>query len=157
VLNSVNKIFVMCTLSLPITYTLILYKAYKNRFYRITSLAFALQTTILLGLIYFLPFYLGFAFYFGIWHSFLSFEIIMEHLSLQQNKSGWKTLALKAFPYCILAWFGIALVIYIGSSSYQLNELIAGLFIGISILTLPHLNVFSKALQGNKNSKHSLD
>jgi beta-carotene 15,15'-dioxygenase len=140
------KIFDWCLLSIGVTLFLTLFIMCKNPSYRILGIAFVLQTIILVGFIYFLPFYLGFAFYFGIWHSFLSFDIIMKSLSHSQKDFGWKKLISKALPYTVLAWAGIVTVILICAPHYYLNELIAGVFIAISILTLPHLNVFSKTV-----------
>ena len=150
-LHALNKTFGWCLLSIVITLFLTLSITYKNPSYRILVTAFVFQTIILVGFICFLPFYLGFAFYFGIWHSFLSFEVIMKCLSYNQHNFGWKKLILKALPYTILAWVGILSVVLVCSSNYYLNELIAGMFIAISILTLPHLNVFSKTLNKRTN------
>jgi beta-carotene 15,15'-dioxygenase len=124
--------------------------SYKNLQHRKSSLHFIIQSLSLLLLIYFLPFYLGFAFYFGLWHSSLSFEIILYQLHLKNDWKGWKTLILKALPYSAAALLGITMIILLVKNSYQISELVSGLFIGIAILTLPHLQVFSKTMNQQK-------
>jgi beta-carotene 15,15'-dioxygenase len=108
---------------------------------------FIAQTIILLAITYFLPFYLSFAFYFGFWHSLLSFEVILEKLEFQKNLSGWKKLLLKATPFSIVAWLGLLLFLIIGSNIYSISSVVSMLFVGIAVLTLPHLQVFSRALK----------
>ncbi len=108
------------------------------------------QLSTVLVIIYLLPFYLGFAFYFGLWHSFLSFYIIKEHLSLTNNISGWKEMVLKMLPYSIAALIFIFLVVA-NIDSFELKKVIGAGFIGISIITLPHLQVFSKTIDQLKN------
>jgi beta-carotene 15,15'-dioxygenase len=103
------------------------------------------QTFCLLTLVYLLPFYLGFAFYFGIWHSFLSFDLIRKHLKVQNNLEGWKDICIKILPNSLIAFASIGLLIWV-LNSFELHQIIGGLFVGISIITLPHLQVFSKAM-----------
>jgi Brp/Blh family beta-carotene 15,15'-monooxygenase len=113
---------------------------------------FVIQTILLLTIVYFLPFYLGFAFYFGIWHSLLSFELIINKLALKKNKNPWKSLLLKALPFSVLAWAGLGIGIFWGKEYFTTPELIGRLFVGIAILTLPHLEVFSKVVNSQTRS-----
>jgi Brp/Blh family beta-carotene 15,15'-monooxygenase len=110
------------------------------------TVEFILQTIALLLIIYFSPLYLAFGFYFGIWHSVLSFNLIRKHLSLPNTKLGWLQMARQALPYAVAAWLGIAILV-IASNWYQNTVITSNLgivFIAISILTLPHLQVFTK-------------
>jgi Brp/Blh family beta-carotene 15,15'-monooxygenase len=110
------------------------------------TIDFILQTIVLLLIIYFSPLYLAFGFYFGIWHSVLSFNLIRKHLSLPNTKLGWLQMAQQALPYAVAAWAGIAILV-IASNWYQKAIITSNLgivFIAISILTLPHLQVFTK-------------
>jgi Brp/Blh family beta-carotene 15,15'-monooxygenase len=89
---------------------------------------------------------LGFAFYFGLWHSLLSFNVIKQQLQIKNSWSGWKQLIVKALPYSLVAWIGLMVIMYFGTRKYSLPEIVSYLFIGIAILTLPHLQIFSKSL-----------
>ena len=107
---------------------------------------FVLQTVVLLFLIYLLPFYLGFAFYFGFWHSILSLDIIKSVVQLNDKRFNWFMMVKKAFPFILVALLFVGVVIF---SRLPVNngQIIPGLFIGISALTLPHLYVFSGAVK----------
>jgi len=91
-----------------------------------------------------LPLWLGFAFYFGVWHSVLSFDMIRRDLKLENNYNGWWVLIKKALPYALVAWLGIILFIFFRADTGDLMDIFHILFIGIAVLTLPHLQVFSK-------------
>jgi Brp/Blh family beta-carotene 15,15'-monooxygenase len=109
---------------------------------------FCLQTIVLMMIIFALPLYLGFGFYFGAWHSLLSFNLIRKQMNLTNTISGWLLLIKKALPFTIVAWLGIiALLIF--QTHMQTEWLaISNLFMGIAILTLPHLQVFTKIKVG---------
>lgn len=107
---------------------------------------FLMQTVLLFTFIYFLPFYLGFAFYFSVWHSLLSFELIINKLQLKKLSNPWKELLKMALPFSVLAWVGLAVGIFVGLQYFNTSELLGRMFVGIAILTLPHLQVFSKAI-----------
>jgi len=105
---------------------------------------FVLQTILLVFIIHQLPLYLGFGFYFGLWHSFISFNLIRRQLKLSNDLTGWISLAKRAIPFTTVAWIGI-LVLIIVSSAFKTDWLLlSNLFVGIAILTLPHLQVFTK-------------
>lgn len=105
---------------------------------------FCIQTIFLMMIIYALPLYLGFGFYFGAWHSLLSFNLIRKQMSLANNISGWLILIKKALPFTIVAWLGIIALIVFQTHTQTEWLAISNLFIGIAVLTLPHLQVFTK-------------
>jgi Brp/Blh family beta-carotene 15,15'-monooxygenase len=117
----------------------------KNKVY-----SFAFQSVILIVVIYLLPFYLSFAFYFGCWHSLISFNLIRNQLEFTNTSKGWLELIKKAIPYTVLAWTGIVLFIIFTSNFQNKDLIISNIFIGISILTLPHLQVFTKIVSFKK-------
>jgi hypothetical protein len=47
----------------------------------------------------------------------------------------------------------LAILIYIGYNGRNTPQIVSLLFIGISILTLPHFQVFSKALNKNRSTE----
>ena len=57
---------------------------------------------------------------------------------------GWKKLLAKAVPYAVVAWTGIIVFIYFSMKSWSIKEVLPLLFIGIAVLALPHLQVFTK-------------
>lgn len=111
-----------------------------------------LQWGILILTVVNLPLWICFAFYFGIWHSVLSFEIIRIKLSLSNDRKGWLQLFQKALPYSVAAWSGLSILVYIYSDPQHISTVFHFLFIGIAILTLPHLLVFTKIKIGHKFS-----
>jgi Brp/Blh family beta-carotene 15,15'-monooxygenase len=118
---------------------------YKKIGWRVQVLQrFLVQSIVLIAIIYILPLYLSFGFYFGIWHSFLSFQLIHKQMQLTNNATGWATLIKKALPFTIIAWLGIAALIVLQTQTPTQWLAISNLFVGIAILTLPHLQVFTK-------------
>ncbi|MEO0065242.1 MAG: hypothetical protein RI983_568 [Bacteroidota bacterium] len=96
---------------------------------------------------------LCFAIYFGIWHSIISLENIRLHLSYDKDLT-WIRLLVKCIPLTILSLMGIFALIYFFNMNKNLDLFLMSLFIGISILTLPHQEVMSKMyLQLRKKSR----
>jgi len=86
---------------------------------------------------------LSFAIYFGLWHSIISLENIRLHLSVE-NKMSWVKLLVKCIPFTLFSFIGIFALIYFFDLNKNIDLFLMGLFIGISILTLPHQEVMSK-------------
>jgi len=88
---------------------------------------------------------LSFAIYFGLWHSVISLENIRLHLSIaQENEMSWLKLLVKCIPFTLFSFVGIFALIYLFNLDKNIDLFLMGLFIGISILTLPHQEVMSK-------------
>lgn len=104
---------------------------------------FLIQTIILASVVYMLPLYLAFGFYFGLWHSVLSFNLIRMQMSLEANWTGWSKLLSRALPFSLLAWIGILLLVFLLGNTQQ-GLVLSNIFVGIAVLTLPHLQVFTK-------------
>ena len=85
-----------------------------------------------------------FDFYFGLWHSVLSFDKIRQEFDMPNTFKGWQALLTKAIPYALIAWSGIVVFIYFSLEAWTVKEILPLLFIGIAILALPHLQVFTK-------------
>ena len=136
--------YISCGVGLAIQ-LLLLAAFYKKIGWTIQVLQhFILQSIVLIGIIYILPLYLSFGFYFGIWHSLLSFQLIHNQMQLPNNAAGWATLIKKALPFTIIAWVGISALIVLQTQTPTQWLVISNLFVGIAILTLPHLQVFTK-------------
>ena len=91
-----------------------------------------------------LPLWLCFSFYFGLWHSILSFDKIRQEFGMKNTIRGWFALLSKATPYALAAWTGIIVFIIWTLKSWDIKEILPLLFIGIAVLALPHLQVFTK-------------
>ncbi|MBA4259712.1 MAG: hypothetical protein C0446_11155 [Chitinophaga sp.] len=88
---------------------------------------------------------ISFAIYFGLWHSIISLENIRLHLSVSAKKEvTWLKLLAKCIPFTLFSFVGIFALIYFFDLNKNIDLFLMGLFIGISILTLPHQEVMSK-------------
>lgn len=92
----------------------------------------------------FTPLWIFFAFYFGIWHSLLSLDKIRFHFKLNSTLHDWLFLLRKALPFSVLAWIGILYFIFLTVSSTDAAGMLSLVFIGLAVLTVPHLQVFTK-------------
>jgi Brp/Blh family beta-carotene 15,15'-monooxygenase len=118
----------------------------KSTHFSKKTLSNLLVLIILQAVVFSMPLILGFAFYFCAWHSVLSFKIILNHVSWQ-TKSPVFVLK-KLIPTNVVAWLFLGmLLVYFRS---DLNSLLAILFLGIAILTAPHIGVISKMLHSQK-------
>jgi Brp/Blh family beta-carotene 15,15'-monooxygenase len=110
------------------------------------------QSVLMLGILYGLPLLLGFTFYFGCWHSLHSLENIRLHLSRNRDLPvSWLWMLKKALPFSILAISSILALVFWAGYTSNIPLLILGFFIGIAILTLPHLDVM-KSMYKSINS-----
>lgn len=90
------------------------------------------------------PLWIFFAFYFGIWHSILSLDKIRTHLKLGATFQQWLFLLKKAMPFSVMAWIGILYFIFLTVKSTDTSGMLSLIFIGLAVLTVPHLQVFTK-------------
>lgn len=103
-----------------------------------------LQTILLICFVLFMPLWISFTFYFGFWHSLLSFDKIRITFNIPNTLIGWKGLLFKAAPFSIMAWFGFAYITFLTLNSKDSSGIFTLLFISLSVLALPHLQVFTK-------------
>lgn len=114
-------------------------------FYQSAHCYFALlQFFVLLVFCHYSSLWIGFGFYFGLWHSLLSFDKIRMNFSMADNLESWLFLLKKALPFSVMAWMGMLFVMFAFYQSTQTTSLITLVFITLSVLTLPHLQVFTK-------------
>jgi Brp/Blh family beta-carotene 15,15'-monooxygenase len=103
-----------------------------------------LQTFLMICFVLFMPLWISFTFYFGFWHSLLSFDKIRINFEISNTFAGWKGLLIKAAPFSIMAWFGFAYITFATLNSKDSSGIFTLLFISLSVLALPHLQVFTK-------------
>jgi Brp/Blh family beta-carotene 15,15'-monooxygenase len=121
---------------------------YKNKF---EYLGFIVQLMCILWIMVSLPLILAFTFYFGCWHSLHSLNNIRHHLSERPGHPlDWYGLMRKSLPFSIAALAMIVLVVIWAGNMYDTPILMMGFFIGIAILTAPHLEIMSK-MYGDPN------
>jgi hypothetical protein len=139
-----GKIYPITLIGLALVYIILFFfKAHffsKNKYYYYLIL----QQGILIIFALFMPLWLCFAFYFGFWHSLLSFDKIRITFDMPNNFIGWKNLLIKAAPFSIMAWFGFLYITFLTLNSKDASGIFTLLFISLSVLALPHLQIFTK-------------
>ncbi len=110
-------------------------------------LVLIVQLAFIMLIIFSLPLILAFTFYFGWWHSLHSLENIRLHLSGNDEPVSWHTMMKKSMPFSLTAFgFMIALLAWAGFTS-NLPIILLSFFIGIAILTAPHLDIMRRMYQ----------
>jgi Brp/Blh family beta-carotene 15,15'-monooxygenase len=139
-----GKIYPITLIGLALIYIILFFfKAHffsKNKYYYYLIA----QQAILISFALFMPLWLCFAFYFGFWHSLLSFDKIRITFDMSNNFNGWKNLLVKAAPFSIMAWFGFLYITFLTLNSKDASGIFTLLFISLSVLALPHLQIFTK-------------
>lgn len=118
----------------------------RNYFFHQPSHAWmaVLQFLVLLFICHSSSLWIGFGFYFGLWHSLLSFDKIRSSFNMPDTISSWGHLLKQALPFSLMAWVGMLFVMFTFYNSQNATSLVSLLFITLSVLTLPHLQVFTK-------------
>ena len=109
-----------------------------------------LEVIVLLVLFTRVSLILGFAIFFGLWHSYKAIRIEMEKLSQGNEPFSWKDFFKKSLPLTVLSVLGIILLIYFGPSITSTLSPLLLFFIAISVLTMPHMLVFERFLNKEK-------
>lgn len=101
-----------------------------------------------------LPLLPSFALYFGGWHAIRSFEITFKFLHKQEEETASDPITLwkNALPMTFLAAFGFVFMAYIWTGLGIKTDPIPALFIFLSIITLPHLDVMDKLIRSEKST-----
>lgn len=139
-----NKIYPLTLIGLFAVYAILFFFKglfFSNNKYYYYSL---LQQITLITFAFFMPLWLCFAFYFGFWHSLLSFDKIRITFNMPNDFNGWKNLLVKAAPFSIMAWFGFIYITFLTLNSKDASGIFTLLFISLSVLALPHLQIFTK-------------
>ena len=115
-------------------------------FYRISNLL------IILLMSAYLPLLPSFALYFGGWHAIRSFELIFEYLSVSKNITGKNPLQLwtQSLPMSGLAAITFVIATLLWNRSSIDWDPLPIVFIFLSIITLPHLDVMDQMIRKEK-------
>lgn len=143
-LNSILIILIIFSL-------LILNFIWQYRLHRLPLeryLKISLRTILILGIITSLPLPLAFAFYFGCWHSLHSLENIRQHLSGSGSEHiSFTHLLQKCIPFSLVAFIGIGALTFLAPYLETESVFLFFFFVGIAVLTAPHLEVMSDMYQ----------
>lgn len=101
---------------------------------------FLLQLAILLLLLYHLPMMIGFTFYFIIWHSVLSLTNIVIYLR-RNNVYPPRIIFRQIVFYSCLAMAGVSLAGLAGFMFVNSNTIVVYVFLGLAVLTAPHMQI----------------
>jgi beta-carotene 15,15'-dioxygenase len=106
-------------------------------------------------ILYYLPLMLGFTFYFIVWHSVLSMQMIFTYL--QSEKSFAKAhIALQMIKYSLLAFAALSFVGYAGYQFSNRSAFIVYIFLGLAVLTAPHMQVMYNMYNKIRSKKGSI-
>ncbi|CAN5727097.1 Brp/Blh family beta-carotene 15,15'-dioxygenase [soil metagenome] len=101
---------------------------------------FLIRFAVILLILFNLPMLLGFTFYFVVWHSVLSLNNITAYL--KKNNSYTKNSIIREIVlYSVLAIGGIVLFGLTGFMFINSNAIVGYLFLGLAVLTAPHMQI----------------
>lgn len=146
-LYEIRTVFLSASIILVIASLVIYYQINLKSFRRLSY--HLLQLALVCLITFQLPIFLGFGFYFNIWHAILSITEIKRSLGWADRswfyalKKSWFT-NLTAFVFIALMF-----IFFYG----DLNRMLAILFISIAILTAPHIQVISLMFNKQHNLK----
>jgi Brp/Blh family beta-carotene 15,15'-monooxygenase len=116
---------------------------------------FLFQFAFILLILFNLPMLLGFSFYFIFWHSVLALKNIVNFLKIDRDISSI-TITKQIILYSLLAIFGIVIFGSIGFMFSTQNTMIVYVFLGLAVLTAPHLPVMHQMYNEIRRKKISL-
>ncbi len=101
---------------------------------------FILQFAFLLFILYYLPMLLGFTFYFIVWHSVLSLKNTITYLR-KDNLFSSSVIIKQICAYSLLAMSGIFMFGLAGYIFMDSTNMILYVFLGLAVLTAPHMPI----------------
>lgn len=101
---------------------------------------FLIRFAVILLILFNLPMLLGFTFYFVVWHSVLSLRNIITYLK-KDNAHSQNSITKEIILYSVLAIGGIAIFGFTGFMFINSNAMVGYLFLGLAVLTAPHMQI----------------
>jgi Brp/Blh family beta-carotene 15,15'-monooxygenase len=101
---------------------------------------FLIRFAVILLILFNLPMLLGFTFYFVVWHSVLSLNNITAYLR-KNNLYTLNNIKKEIILYSVLAIGGIALFGLTGFMFINSRAMVGYLFLGLAVLTAPHMQI----------------
>lgn len=123
---------------------------FANRRNKLTiTISVVINLVLILSLCTLLPLLPAFALYFGGWHAIRSFELIFRFLKKekQSEAEGPITMWKHSLPMTFLAVIGFVFLAYIWNAAGLKTDPLPAVFIFLSIITLPHLDVMDQMIK----------
>lgn len=110
-----------------------------------------INLVIILGISIYLPLLPAFAIYFGGWHAIRSFEMIFHFLKSQQKHQQLDILGMwkKTIPMTLMAALFFIAAAYTWSTMDITSDPLPVVFIFLSVITLPHLDVMNNMIKNS--------
>jgi len=113
---------------------------------------FLIRFAIILFILFNLPMLLGFTFYFVVWHSVLSLNNIINYVQ-KNNAYQKKNITRQIVQYSLLAIAGISLFGLTGFMFVSSNAIVGYLFLGLAVLTAPHMQIMHDMYNSLRQTK----
>jgi Brp/Blh family beta-carotene 15,15'-monooxygenase len=114
---------------------------------------FLIRFAVILFILFNLPLLLGFTFYFVVWHSVLSLNNITTYLR-KNNSYTQNSINREIVLYSVVAIIGIALFGLTGFMFINSNAVVGYLFLGLAVLTAPHMQIMHDMYNSLRKLKH---
>ena len=101
---------------------------------------FLIRLAVILFILFNLPMLLGFTFYFVVWHSVISLNNIVSYLR-NDNTYSLKIISKQILLYSVLAILGIGMFGFTGFMFISSNAVAGYIFLGLAVLTAPHMQI----------------
>jgi Brp/Blh family beta-carotene 15,15'-monooxygenase len=117
-----------------------------------------INLSIIMALCAALPLLPAFALYFGGWHAIRSFEIIFNFLHAERNEAAKTPISMwtNALPMTFLAAIGFVFMAFIWKGTGLQTDPLPFVFIFLSVITLPHLDVMDDLISKGGGIKKKL-
>lgn len=112
---------------------------------------FIVHFAVIALILFNLPMLLGFTFYFVVWHSVLSLNNIVSYLR-SNNRFSRNIIVRQIVFYSALAIVGIGLFGFTGSLLINSQSIISYVFLGLAVLTAPHMQIMYDMYNSLRNS-----
>ncbi len=116
---------------------------------------FLIRFAIILIIVFNLPMLLGFTFYFVVWHSVISLNNIVLYLR-NHNRFSINLIARQILLYSVLAIIGIGLFGLTGFMFMSSNAVSGYIFLGLAVLTAPHMQIMHDMYNSIRVHQHAL-
>lgn len=116
---------------------------------------FLIRFAVILIILFNLPMLLGFTFYFVVWHSVLSLNNIVLYLR-NNNTYSLNMITKQILLYSVLAIMGIGMFGLTGFMFISSNAVAGYLFLGLAVLTAPHMQIMHDMYNSLRLKKSAL-
>lgn len=116
---------------------------------------FLVRFAVILFILFNLPMLLGFTFYFVVWHSVISLTNIVLYLR-NNNTYSLSIISRQILLYSVLAITGIGLFGLTGFMFISSNAVAGYIFLGLAVLTAPHMQIMHDMYNSIRVHKNAL-